>query len=233
MNARYPIRELIETQMKQIGLGRGGLALRCGFKNVAKGLRRIDVLCDGDINSKRATMVIDALPAALEIDKSKVDAALQETAKLIEEAEQRAVSAREAAWRASFVPCGYLLGTNTRPSQITFFGLTGGVERWLRIPLDTSQPPVTFAAQALAVVKETPTVPFFGPTTGFIVNYTPDRAVRFDLRGVLVQQFDRAYEPGQVTILIGGRKLSAGLTAKLFGQVDFEATGVESDASSE
>jgi len=75
MNVRYPIHELIETQMKQIGLGRGELALRCGFKNVAKGLRRINAICHGDINSKGATMVINALPAALEIDQSKVAAA--------------------------------------------------------------------------------------------------------------------------------------------------------------
>ncbi len=43
-----------------------------------------------------------------------------------------------------------------------------------------SQPPVTFAAQALAVVRHTPTVTYFGTTKGFIVNYTPDHAVQFD-----------------------------------------------------
>ena len=233
MDPRYPIHELIEARMKQIGLGRGELALRCGFKNVAKGLRRIDAVCNGDISSKGATMVIDAIPAALEIDKNKVDEALQKTAKIIEEAEQSAAAAGEAAWRASFLPCAYLLGTNTRPSSITLCGISGGPKRWLTIPLDTSRPPETFAAQALAVAKETPTVPFFGRTTGVIVNYTPDSAVRFDLDGAPVQEFDQAYEPGQVTILIGGRKLSAGLTAKLFGQVDFEATGIELDANSE
>jgi hypothetical protein len=33
---------------------------------------------------------------------------------------------------------------------------------------------------------------------GFIVNYTPDSAVRFDLDGNPVEHFDRAYIPGQV-----------------------------------
>jgi hypothetical protein len=37
------------------------------------------------------------------------------------------------------------------------------------------QRPVTFALQAL-FVRKTPVVPFFGPTTGFVVNYTPDQA---------------------------------------------------------
>jgi len=39
-------------------------------------------------------------------------------------------------------------GDDTRPSSIASFGLTGGAERWLKIPLDLSQHPVTFALQA-------------------------------------------------------------------------------------
>ena len=225
MNERYPIQELIEARMKQIGLGRGELASRCGYKNVAKGLRRIDALCEGDIDSEGATMVIRALPAALEIDKSKVAAALQETAEIIEEEERRYVAAQEAAWRASFVPDAYLRGTDTRPSSITIFGVSGGARRWLRIPLDTSLPPATFAAQALAVAKETAIVPFHGFTTGFIVNYAPDRAVRFDLNGEPVETFDRAHQPGHVEIQIGGRRLPALRFAKLLG--------IESEANSE
>jgi hypothetical protein len=48
---------------------------------------------------------------------------------------------------------------------------------------DPSRPPVSYAGQALSVVRRTPFVEFFGATTGFIVNYTPDHAVRFDLEG--------------------------------------------------
>lgn len=57
--------------------------------------------------------------------------------------------------------------------------LTGGAERWLRIPLGRTARP-SFAGQALMVVKRTPTAPFVGPTTGFVINYTPDHAVRYD-----------------------------------------------------
>jgi hypothetical protein len=41
----YPIHDLIENQQKQLGLRRNELALRCGFKNLDKGLRRIDGVC--------------------------------------------------------------------------------------------------------------------------------------------------------------------------------------------
>ena len=99
------------------------------------------------------------------------------------------------------------MGTESRPSSITIYGLSGGAERWLKIPLDLSQPPVTFAAQALTVVRRTPTVTFFGPTKGFIVNYTPDRAVQFDTDGNVIASFDKAYRPGEVEFFIGKQKL--------------------------
>ena len=53
-----------------------------------------------------------------------------------------------------------LLAPSTKQS------ITGGTDRWLKIPLDLSQPPVTYAVQALDIVRKTPTITFFRPTTG-------------------------------------------------------------------
>ena len=205
----YPIRDLIENQAKRLGLRRNELARRCEFKNVEKGLRRIDGVCHGDLDSPGAKMVLDNLAAALEVDKVVVAEAITATAQIIAEANRLAEAKREAAWRKSFKPHAYLVGTQNRPSQITFYGITGGPERWLKIPLDLSQPPVTYALQAHEFVAKTPFVPYHGRTTGFIVNYTPDSAVRFDLDGDPVEHFDRAYIPGQVEVFIGKRKLPA------------------------
>jgi hypothetical protein len=65
--------------------------------------------------------------------------------------------------------------------------------------------PLSYPVQALLVVRRTPLVKFFGPTTGFIVNYTPDHAVRFDLDGRPVETLTRAHRPGEVTLYLGGR----------------------------
>ena len=46
----YPIHALVENQSKRLGLRRNELARRCGFKNVEKGLRRIDGVCHGDLD---------------------------------------------------------------------------------------------------------------------------------------------------------------------------------------
>jgi hypothetical protein len=95
----YPIHDLIENQTKQLGLRRIELARRCGFKNVEKGLRRIDGVCHGDLDSPGAKMVIEALPAALEVDKDVVEEAIAATAEIIAEAERLAEAKRDAAWR--------------------------------------------------------------------------------------------------------------------------------------
>jgi hypothetical protein len=51
---------------------------------------------------------------------------------------------------------------------------------------------------------------------GFIVNYNPDWAVRFDLEGNAVEQYDRAYRIGKVQLSIGGRTVSHAELAAIF-----------------
>ena len=209
------IQAFILDRCRALGLSRSELVRRAGFKNVAKGIRRLDELCGGEL--RKTEWLMKGLPSALELAPSRVADAFRETEKQLAEIKRRADAEREALRRASFHPSAYLLGTETRPTQITIYGISGGPERWLRIPLDLSQPAVTFVKQALIVVRKTPMVPFFGPTIGFVVNYSPDRAVRFDLAGNPVAMLDRAYEPGPVTLLIGGKQVSADAFAMIMG----------------
>ena len=162
-------------------------------------------------------MILTALPAALEVEKGIVGAVVRETAEALDQISRQATADREAAWRASFKPNAYLCGSQERPSSITMCGVTGGPERWLKISLDCSRPPVTYAKQALAVVQKTPTISFFGRTTGFIINYSPDHAVRFDLDGNPVEVFSRAYSPAQIESQIGRRRISAGSFGAIAG----------------
>ena len=50
---------------------------------------------------------------------------------------------------------------------------------------------------------------FFGATTGFVVNYDPDRAIHFDLNGNPVEVLGHAYRPGEVTLTVGGKTIPA------------------------
>jgi hypothetical protein len=47
--------------------------------------------------------------------------------------------------------------------------------------------------------------------------------VRFDLDGDPVEMFDRAYTPGQVSILMSGRAIPTGTFARIVGLVSEDA----------
>jgi hypothetical protein len=207
---RYPIHDFIDDRLKGLGFWRGELVCRCGYKNISKGVRRLEQLCAGDIDSLTSRNLLKALPEALEVDQDAVNKAVNATAAKL--AEEEAI--RDAKWRASFQPDAYLQGTSTRPSQIFIFGITGGVERYLRIPLDLTQPASDFVRQALEVVRKTPVVPFFGPTTGFAINYTPDHAERYDVNGNFVEVLDGYYRPGTVRLFISGKEVPEGLFSR-------------------
>jgi len=100
----------------------------------------------------------------------------------------------------------------TRPRQISISALSGGPDRWLRIPFGTTRPSETYVYQALAVAKENKTVPFYGSVKGVIVNYSPDCAVEFDLERIPVGSLPHAYSPGQAAIMHRGRALFPGQT---------------------
>jgi hypothetical protein len=225
--ATLAIQVLIEGRSLELGLSRSGLVQRCGYKNITKGIRRLDELYAGDL--QRTTSLLSGLGIALELSPDVVHRALNETHRQLEERVSRAAAEAEAAWRATFKPHGILLGTDTRPSQLLFFAITGGAERWLKIPLDLSQPPVTYAEQALAVVRKTPFVKFFGRTTGFIVNYTPDHAVCFDCEGRPVETLTRAYCPGEVGVTLGRRPVAAEAFGRAIGTWPTDTRGNESN----
>ncbi len=217
-----PLYRLVNARRRALGLSWAQMMRRCGYANVSKGLRRLDAVWEGNLNQLTSLKILSALPAALELGEDVVQAAVLKSRHQLEHTAQKAKEAADAVWRASFEPSAYLLGTASRPSQITIYGMTGGAERWLRIPLDLAQSPITFARQALAVVQATRVVPFFGLTTGFIVNYTPDSAVTFDTAGRPLKQLDHAYMPEQVSVSIGGRTIDAVGLGKLLGAGDIE-----------
>jgi hypothetical protein len=66
---RLPILDLVETRLKELGIRRSELARRCGFRNVNKGIRRIEAVCCGDFGSLPARIILRALSTALEVSQ--------------------------------------------------------------------------------------------------------------------------------------------------------------------
>ena len=151
MKSDLAIATLIRSRMTELGLSRGEFAKRLGYKNVAKGIRRIDALCEGDIDGTKH--FLDALPQALETSAETVKLALDQTVRDIELAEKQEAEARDKIWRENFCPHAIILTERTVPSPI-FVAAIIGVEKLLRIDLDPTQGPVSFVRQVLDRLPE-------------------------------------------------------------------------------
>jgi hypothetical protein len=212
------IESLIVDRSRVLNLSRPDLMRRASYKNIAKGLRRLDELLTGELNKTRR--LIRALPAALEVPIEVVEHAIEQTRHRIAEAREASRQAREAPWRAVFRPHAIIL-TERRLPQPIFVAAFIAVERLLRIDFDPALVPVSYANKAVAGIRRRlseftseyggspETLPAFGRPIGVIVNYTRDRAVRFDLDGNPVEMFSHAYCPADTYIELGGRPVPA------------------------
>ena len=101
MKSDLAIAALIRSRMAELGLSRGEFVKRLGYKNIAKGIRRIDVLCDGDLEGTKH--FLDVLPQALETSAETVKLALDQTVREIELAEKQEAEARDKIWAGEFL----------------------------------------------------------------------------------------------------------------------------------
>lgn len=62
-------------------------------------------------------------------------------------------------------------------------------------------------------------VPFFGSPIGYVVNYSPDFALRFCTEGRLVERLDRAYRVGKSCVVVGGREVGKETLSAFHGEV--------------
>ena len=213
MKSDLAIATLIRSRMTELGLSRGEFAKRLGYKNVAKGIRRIDALCEGDIEGTK--QFLDVVPQALETSAETVKRALDQTVRELELAEKQEAEARDKIWRENFRPHAIILTEQTVPSPI-FVAAMIGVEKLLCIDLDATQGPVSFVRQVLDRLPEG--VPAFGNPIGFVINYSPDKAVRFDRNGQPIAILDKAVRLGTAVVHLGGRPIPAEALGLIFGE---------------
>jgi hypothetical protein len=172
-------------------------------------------LCDGHITSTKSKTALQRLPEAIEVPAEVVEVAVNATLSFLAELKRQedeklriACEIEDAEWRATFKPHAIIQGERTSPASITMYAITGGSDRWLKIGFDLSRPPITFVKQVLAALPSRLhlredgewIVTFFGSALGFTINYSPDRAVRFDLKGNAVENLSKAIRPGEAWV---------------------------------
>ena len=109
-----------------------------------------------------------------------------------------------------FRPHAIILTERSVPSPI-FVAALIGVEKILRIDFDTSLPEETYVHQALAQIPEQTIA--FGRPFGVTINYAPDRAVRYDLKGEPIETLNEAIRCGRAffTAPPSEKDMSAGI----------------------
>jgi hypothetical protein len=213
MRSDLAIATLIRSRMTELGLSRGEFAKRLGYKNIAKGIRRIDALCEGDVEGTK--QFLGVVPRALETSAETVKRALDQTIRELELAEKHEAETRDKIWRENFRPHAIIVTERSVPSPI-FLAAIIGVEKLLRIDLDPTQGPVSFVRQVLDRLPER--VLAFGKPIGFAINYSPDKAVRFDRNGQPIAALDKAVHPGTAVVHRGGRPIPAEVLRLIFGK---------------
>jgi hypothetical protein len=160
-------------------------------------LRRVDELWAG--NLKSTLSLIAGLPAALEVPHEVIADALRQTEQQL--AELTGIADQEEEWLPGdrpFSPAPILLDRRrdrVRFASTAFLEVRSAGSRSLSIsPGHRSHS----QRKRSPSFEERPCVSFWGPTTGFIVNYAPDFAVRFDVNGTPVERLNHAYRPEKV-----------------------------------
>src|SRR5215208_7025751 len=106
---------LIEHRMYELNLTRTDVVRRAGYANIAKGLRRLEALMNGDFDSTKA--LITRLPEAHELPSEAITQTIEQTRRQMEERKER-------AYRTSFKPHAVIITERRVPDQITFALLT-------------------------------------------------------------------------------------------------------------
>jgi hypothetical protein len=89
--SQLPIKMLVADRCRELGLSDVQLAQALGYRNQAKGLRRLQELQDGHFDN--AGHILAKLPKALQLPPETILAAVQATTELLRQREQEATGA--------------------------------------------------------------------------------------------------------------------------------------------
>ncbi len=200
--------QLIQKRLAERKMKRSELARGMGYAQdkLGKGCTRIDRIREGDLYL--AWDLRERLAAGLQVSTEAVEAAIEGTRQ-----------AQDAAWRLSFKPYGVVLTENTgRPTCSLFIFAVSGEGNKLALRFKEESDPLTFVEQALRQLPKG--IMGLGATTGFVVNYTPDKAIRYDAEGRQIEELSETVEAPYSGIVVGGKRVDSRTLSGLFGPVE-------------
>ncbi len=191
------IGDLIETRRKELGLSKLDVIQRLGYVNISKGYRRYDAFFAGNIEQR---FFLDNLASALCLQFEKISSALEKTRLSIRQAEQFDQECKLTEWRKAFKAHGIIETESSVPQPIFTAIFTDVLSRKL-IELDITCGAETYRQQMMEEIPnrvgDNGTIISFGAPIGFVINYSPDHAIRYDLNGVELQEMNAALRLGE------------------------------------
>jgi hypothetical protein len=209
---------LICTRMNDLGIRSGRLAARLGYRNISKGVRRLDQVCQGDLVGKE--QLLGKLPGALGLPDDVVAAAIEETRQEVERARHAELERAEAEWRRRFRPHALITTERAVPSPM-FIAIIVGPEALKRIDFDPALPVGVIHQQVQKAIQrrldKDGRILAFGKATGYVLNWQPDRAERYDLAGNLLEVQERAERLGEGFLRFRGREIEGPTVRAVIG----------------
>ena len=118
---------------------------------------------------------------------------VKESKQRLQEERARWKEEAEAAWRREFRPHAVILTERERPLSLWWMMFVGD-DRFVFFEEGTESQ--SYCDYTLGLLPRETVL--FGQPVGYVVNYTPDHAIRLDLSGIKVEELASAYRPGQV-----------------------------------
>lgn len=191
--ARNFLYELIVSRMSALNLSKYELVIRAGYTNTTKGLRRLEMLEYFDFDASRH--LIEGLPEALGVTAAEVEQAIVQSVSDLR-------SEQEAEWRRDFRPYALVrTGDGGRPRQI-FVAALVNAGQYIRTDFAPGTPEVDYVGVAVAAyLKNKQSIRnFFSAPESIVVNYSPDRAAVYSLKGELLEELDSALRPAHLRL---------------------------------
>lgn len=196
----YPISNLLHRLTQQYGPSPTEFIVRLGYRNIERGLLRLQSWIESGDGYPRIIRQIAATYPAI---AAELDFAIDKT-RAIKKTESEAGFLEQCKAEAdNFHPFLHVQGEKTVPNGITLFGVSGGHRRWttIEIPKSTLDLPLEEQLKHLpelmqGYLKEhNGHCPFFGQATGFRFVRLTD-FFQFDKDGAFIGHVDKPYRCG-------------------------------------
>lgn len=213
----YSIGKLIRSSIKEKGIKKVEVVKALGYRNIDKGLRRLNDCIQGQGKCSKA--FLRKLAGALEINNQAMDEAIKKTEDECRLEREAMARRREIYARKNFKPYIYVKTSEKRPNSIAIVAFTGtAVFKCIDLPEEISSWPIERQIGAASKTIKQHYCEMnghsgqFGKITGYIFYKTYDEGIEFSIEGEVIGDcLGRPVEDGEPALQIGNKIIAGGL----------------------